>query len=188
VIPSSRVASNYEVVQGSFRAPQDGTLYLEFDNSYSWFTPKLLSYTVELFQPAFSLADQNRCSRSISLLASTIEDSRRAELRLAKVFERIKILSGELPILEDRYNALLADLNNKKANLENAQREAREIKARIDINLEKQNGLCIRCLTKPVLTRVLSTIFIYIDIYNLYLFLSIFSSLSTLSIIIIYYY
>jgi hypothetical protein len=104
IVASSRVASDYKTIDGSFRAQQDGTLYLEFDNSYSWFTPKQLSYSVELYQPAFSLADHSRCSRSISLLASTVEDSRRAELRLSKVIERIKILNGEIPVLEDRYN------------------------------------------------------------------------------------
>lgn len=50
VIETSRVQSDVESITGSFKATQEGTFVLVFDNSYSWFTSKVLSYKVELFQ------------------------------------------------------------------------------------------------------------------------------------------
>lgn len=50
VIIACRVPSDVEPIMGSFRARREGTLILTFDNSYSWFNPKLLTYKVALFQ------------------------------------------------------------------------------------------------------------------------------------------
>lgn len=50
IIEPSRVPSEIEPISGTFKSPQDGTLVLIFDNTFSWFNPKLLSYVVELYQ------------------------------------------------------------------------------------------------------------------------------------------
>lgn len=48
IIELKRVSSDIEPITGSFKAPVDGTFTLIFDNNFSWFNHKLLSYLVEL--------------------------------------------------------------------------------------------------------------------------------------------
>lgn len=50
IIEPSRVPSNVQPIVGSFKASHDGTFIMYFDNTFSWFNPKLLSYIVELHQ------------------------------------------------------------------------------------------------------------------------------------------
>lgn len=58
--------------------------------------------------------------------------------------------------IEEKIAALEEELIAKKQSLMKAIDEAQELTDRIYSNLEKRNGLCIRCLTKPVLTLVLA--------------------------------
>lgn len=57
---------------------------------------------------------------------------------------------------EDKIAALEEELVTKKQSLMKAIDEAQELTDRIYSNLERRNGLCIRCLTKPALTLVLA--------------------------------
>jgi len=45
-----RVPSDIESIKGTFKSETDGAFVFLFDNSFSWFNSKLLSYTVNLFQ------------------------------------------------------------------------------------------------------------------------------------------
>jgi hypothetical protein len=171
IVEPTRVPSDVEPITGSFKAPTDGTIILAYDNTFSWFNPKLLSYVVELHQPAFALADKNRCLKSRILLSTTIEDTRRAELRLVKAQDRFKILKQEIPILEEKLAgielisliddtrnyacmsdalsgalALQLDLAQKKTSLGAAKEESTEMIERIRYNIDKKQGLCIRYL------------------------------------------
>jgi len=146
VLQAARVPSDVEPYAGNFKAPREGTLLLRFDNSFSWFTSKLLSYQVELYQPAFTLADTARCMQSRSLLSATAGDTRRAEVALHASQQALGSLGQEIPLLESRLAALQAQLGEKRARLQAAYREAEETSARIEANLDKRNGLCLRCV------------------------------------------
>jgi hypothetical protein len=50
LIHPERVESGIEAVSGSVELPDVGTLILMWDNSYSWFTNKILSYSVDIEQ------------------------------------------------------------------------------------------------------------------------------------------
>jgi uncharacterized protein YneR len=54
----SREPSDIEPIRGSYKAEYDGVFIFIFDNSYSWFTDKELTYTIQLLQvyPAVFLA------------------------------------------------------------------------------------------------------------------------------------
>lgn len=56
LVESLRVPSDEEKIEGSFKAGRDGTFCMIFDNSYSWFNPKLLTYKVSLYQVVISLS------------------------------------------------------------------------------------------------------------------------------------
>lgn len=45
-----REPSDVEPIKGSFKADYDGVFIFIFDNTFSWFTDKLLSYNIQLFQ------------------------------------------------------------------------------------------------------------------------------------------
>lgn len=45
-----REPSDVEPIKGSFKADYDGVFIFIFDNSFSWFTDKLLTYNIQLFQ------------------------------------------------------------------------------------------------------------------------------------------
>jgi hypothetical protein len=50
VISSSRVPSDKGEISGTYHAPSEGTACLYWDNSFSWLTPKDLSYTLKISQ------------------------------------------------------------------------------------------------------------------------------------------
>ena len=52
VFEEERVPSDIKPIQGTFKAQRDGTFLFVWNNSYSWFNSKLLSYKIELYQPA----------------------------------------------------------------------------------------------------------------------------------------
>ena len=155
VFEPTRVPSDVEAYTGQFKATKDGTLILFFDNSFSWFTPKYLTYNVEVFQPAFTAADNARCLRSKSMLRACVEDTKNSELSLMKSREKMNELNAVIPSMENRLSILQAELEAKKAVLHKAYREAEEMAARIEANLERKNGLCIRVLNKKLLAEVL---------------------------------
>lgn len=50
IVAPMRVPSDIEAIKGSYKVETDGTMIFLFDNTFSWFNPKLLSYKVQLFQ------------------------------------------------------------------------------------------------------------------------------------------
>lgn len=151
-----RVPSDVETIRGAFKSNADGIFVFIFDNTYSWFNSKLLTYSANLFQPAFAIADNNRVRHSQRLLQSIVEDNRKAQLRLIVARERSNNLDVDISSLEARILALSADLDNKKGILRAAKDEVEEMNTRIAYNLEKKSGLCIRCLDYKALSVVLS--------------------------------
>ena len=45
-----REPCDVEPIQGTYKADYDGVFLFVFDNSYSWFTDKLLTYSIQLLQ------------------------------------------------------------------------------------------------------------------------------------------
>ena len=50
VLKQHRVPSHVEPITGIFKANHIGTAVLIWDNSFSWFTPKNLAYSIEVKQ------------------------------------------------------------------------------------------------------------------------------------------
>ena len=50
IFGNSRVPSDLEQISGTFKSVREGTLLFIFDNSFSWYNPKILTYKIELFQ------------------------------------------------------------------------------------------------------------------------------------------
>jgi hypothetical protein len=50
IFGNSRVPSDLEPISGTFKSVREGTLLFIFDNSFSWYNPKILTYKIELYQ------------------------------------------------------------------------------------------------------------------------------------------
>lgn len=59
---SIREPSDVEPIKGSYKADYDGVFIFIFDNSYSWFTDKLLTYNIQLLQVCRVIAVFHACS------------------------------------------------------------------------------------------------------------------------------
>ena len=66
--PKTRVPSDETSIRGQVKCPRVGHVYFVWNNSFSWFTNKLLSYTVRLELPPFALVDKARIAKAKSLL------------------------------------------------------------------------------------------------------------------------
>jgi hypothetical protein len=55
IFGNSRVPSDLEPISGTFKSVREGTLLFIFDNSFSWYNPKILTYKIELFQVRYVL-------------------------------------------------------------------------------------------------------------------------------------
>ena len=113
------------------------------------------------------------------MLQTIVEDTRKAEIRLVISQERATILRRDVNHIrkyfiyiknqiflllniylwtEERLALLNTDLDLKKNALASAFEETEEMTSRILINLEKKNGLCLRCLNKPLISLILEYI------------------------------
>ena len=78
------------------------------------------------------------------MLKVCVEDTRNAEKSLNESKKKMKELDAVIPNMENRLKILETELASKKAILQKAYAEAEEMAARIEGNLEKKNGLCLR--------------------------------------------
>ena len=159
VFEATRVPSDVSPYRTSFRATEDGTLLLLWDNSFSWFTLKYLSYHIEILAPSLQEKEDARCVKARSLLWKTVGDIQVAESHLAESKSRMQTLKSDILLLEQRANAMRVELRDRKKALDMAYNEADEMAARIDSSQDKTPGLCIRCLNKALLI----TVFGYLD-------------------------
>jgi hypothetical protein len=151
-----REPSDVEPIKGFFKADYDGVFIFIFDNTFSWFTDKLLSFNIQLFQPALALADTSRALQCRRLLGTLSEESKRAKIRLVQCKERSFTLTQEIGSIESRISELQEELNKKQALVAAATKEFHECSKRIEYNEAKKTGICIRCLEKKTLSHVLS--------------------------------
>mmetsp|Transcript_34632 Transcript_34632/g.35322 ORF Transcript_34632/g.35322 Transcript_34632/m.35322 type:complete len:276 (-) Transcript_34632:26-853(-) len=156
LLAAARVPSDQEAICGSFKAPHDGTIKFTWDNTFSWLTPKELSYSIELHQPSFPVADNTRCGRARSLLHAVVEDSRLAERQLAASAARIQAMNDELLALTAKIRALQDERDEKLLLQTTAEGQTAELRKQIMENNQKKLGLCMRCLDRKLTTKVLS--------------------------------
>jgi hypothetical protein len=101
VTENTRIPADQEIITGSYKAPREGALVLIFDNTYSWFTPKLLTYHAEMclvrimlvflvicvltsvLQPPLAALDTSRCIQCYNLLQVVVNDTKHAKHSLA---------------------------------------------------------------------------------------------------------
>jgi len=152
----TRVPSHLEVISGNFKAPTIGKFVFCWDNKFSWFTPKILSYSIELHQPSFAVADNARSLRARSLLHAVIDDCRRAERSLISSAGNVHALNDEILSLTTRIRSLQEERDGKLVHLRSLEEETAALRSQLILNHQKKNGLCLRSLDRIVLAKILS--------------------------------
>lgn len=161
VIESHRVPSDVENITGRFKAGREGTLIILFDNSFSWFTPKYLSYYIELRSPTETIADGHRCARSRNLLKNLVEETPQLEAELVDSVHQSTTLRSELLDMEVRLKQLALEIESKKRSLAQKVELTVYIENKLEMNSERKLGLCLRCLNRDLVSHVLE--FLYSD-------------------------
>ena len=148
VILPSRLPSDSTVISGNYEAKCEGTLLFIFDNTYSWFNTKLLTYNIYLYEPAFDSADNSRSLKSRKILDRIVKENEISEKRLSQTQERLITLQEEIDTLTNTLREYEITLNEKNQSLQYVVHEINDMNKRIATNEEKINGLCIRSLGK----------------------------------------
>ena len=144
VIEPHRVPSDVENITGRFKAGREGTLVIKFDNSFSWFTPKYLTYLIEMSQPTGTIADNHRCNRSRALLNMLIEETPRLSSELLQSLKESSSIRSEILDLEVQMKQLQLQIDDKKSALQQAMNRVIYIENRMESNKDRKIALCIR--------------------------------------------
>ena len=155
-----KVKSEETWVSGSFQAPRSyGTLYFVWDNSFSWIKSKLLSYNIRMFQPTFSLIDEERTRKAYQLLKKARDKSIRIRRRLERANRTIDNIKESLGGLEEKRVTLQSRLKRHEDRCDLATHMVEQITGEYTRVHQLSMGLLIRALDDALLTRVLSFIF-----------------------------
>lgn len=154
IIQPHRVPSDVENITGRFKAGREGTLAIKFDNAFSWFTPKYLSYSVEMHAPSHAAADTHRCAKSKSMLKTLLEEKPALETELVESLRSSHALRSELVDLEVTMRALALQVEAKNAELKQKLDLAVSAETRLEQFSERRAGLCLRTLNRELLMLV----------------------------------
>jgi hypothetical protein len=140
----SRHRSDIEPIVGSFEPPCEGVVFFLWDNTYDWSAVKNLSYSVEVFQPSFTVPDADRCYIARNQLYDVLEDLETAYIRRADEEDRIDHLGPNVDIMEDQLQRLQLELDARVRALEEAEQEEEDMLDVLDHNYWILPGLGIR--------------------------------------------
>jgi hypothetical protein len=59
IVEPNRVPSDIEQITGTYKSVRDGTFLMIFDNNFSWFNHKILSYKILLYQVISNFNETN---------------------------------------------------------------------------------------------------------------------------------
>ena len=155
----TRVRSDLERISGSFTPPSEGVVFFIWDNIYDWSAVKHLSYSVDVFQPSFTLPDIDRSEASLQLLSDVVDDIETSTLRLEHGEDEIEYYTPNVEALSSQYEHLRIELANKIASLSMLDAEEDALVSFINSNHDSIAGIGIRCLNKHLLSVVLSYLY-----------------------------
>jgi septal ring factor EnvC (AmiA/AmiB activator) len=90
------------------------------------------------------MADTTRALHSRRMLATVLEDTKKAEVTLITSRDQYAKLSKDISSLETKLAALREELSRKKTIVSAAEKEMHDMEQIIGVNNVKKAGLCIR--------------------------------------------
>jgi len=141
LLATERVESNLEPITGSFMVVSAPCVVLLcWDNHYSWFKSKSLSYSVTVKPPSEAQTMASRKQRINIALDNVKVDRSSAQVRLEKVQQSKQDNCSKLALLEAEFKAVTAALVA-------AEKEEEYLKRRLEFRQQQDDGLKER-LTK----------------------------------------
>lgn len=109
-----RVDSDVNSYSGAYTIPTSGTLVLLWDNSYSWFTEKNLTLSVEVIQVTAQRFEQTRITHARIILSQIKSQTPKLDKSLVEVEDLIEDLQPDIDEIEASIAALKLELKHKK--------------------------------------------------------------------------
>jgi uncharacterized coiled-coil protein SlyX len=139
-----RVISDEDNIYASCQIDCPGTLIFVWDNSYSWFNNKSLTYAVEIQQDDIESAKRPRVAEAKTTIQKLSHRSVEIKSKMAHVDEEVSTLSTEVTELEETIWKLKKQLAYKKKFLKSTVLEKRELSAAMAQCQQMTPAVCIR--------------------------------------------
>ena len=138
LLATERVDSHLEPITGSFIVPNAPCVVLLcWENHYSWFKSKTLSYSVTVKPPSVSQTLAGKKQRVSIAMDNVSVDKNSAEVRLMKVLKHRQDATERLKALKDELRATELSLVNSVAE-EKAVRDRLEFRGRQEQGLQER--------------------------------------------------
>ncbi|ETW06012.1 hypothetical protein, variant [Aphanomyces invadans] len=157
LVHPTRCASHESTVRGSLDIPGPGTVVLVWDNEYSWFNAKELSYHVGLKTPE---PDVSTAKSPVSLLDVEL-DSRKQQYRtLNESYDMLQLQctkrATSIQVIERQIEELQRELHEEKDLHAVESAEAERVGRQIDSVAAELAALSWRTLSPPLFAHVLA--------------------------------
>lgn len=153
------VECNINPITGSYQVPCEGVLFFVWENTTAdqiWPTPKQISYDIEVQQPAFYYADQQRSEKSFELLGPVCEDLVDSMIRHVDAEDRIERTEESLSSFTIQVTEIQRQLQIKRDALQQVNSDLEKACSTLTASSAAVPGLCIRSLNKSLLSHCLS--------------------------------
>jgi len=130
----TRVKSDIDPITGTITIPSPCTLLFYWDNHYSWFRAKRLSYSVSILPPTEDVVQKMRTDRLNEVLGDVMKDKEKTSARLEKISEAREILNKKVIDLENQ-------LRDAKSHLAVARKEEQSLTEKIEMRKKQADGL-----------------------------------------------
>lgn len=113
ILPAGRVDSHFEPISGAITVHKPGSIILEWDNSYSWFNTKTLSYAVSLKQPKIEVLEKKRTEKASLLVDNYTKEIEENKETVNNLTENISESEHEILKLKQQISYLQELLEKK---------------------------------------------------------------------------
>jgi uncharacterized coiled-coil protein SlyX len=145
-----RVISDEDNIYASCQIDCPGTLIFLWDNSYSWFNNKSLTYAVEIQQDDIESAKRPRVAEAKGMVQKLGLHSVEIKSKMAHADEEVSTLSTEVTELEETIWKLKKQLAYKKKFLKSTMHQKRELSAAMVTCQQMTPAVCIRSPSLPL--------------------------------------
>eukprot|EP00640_Fibrocapsa_japonica_P003940 CAMPEP_0113943752 /NCGR_PEP_ID=MMETSP1339-20121228/27330_1 /TAXON_ID=94617 /ORGANISM="Fibrocapsa japonica" /LENGTH=354 /DNA_ID=CAMNT_0000948697 /DNA_START=47 /DNA_END=1111 /DNA_ORIENTATION=+ /assembly_acc=CAM_ASM_000762 len=156
ILEAERYNSHIEAVAQQVQLDRPGTLVLIWDNRYSWFKEKLLSYSVDLHVPSVRGIERAKCERALAAFDACQDDLRAAQHEERVCEERKKQAAQKVAATRRDIERLSQQLADLTATLEGEMRLIGQQAQRANLRKRQLRGLTFRLLPLALLGRILA--------------------------------
>merc|ERR1719197_222126 len=146
ILPSGRVDSHFEPISGAITVHKPGSIVLEWDNSYSWFNTKTLSYAVSLKQPKLEVLEKKRIEKASHLVDTYTKEIEENKETVESLEDNLSENHTEIEKLREQISYLQTILAKKTEEMESAESTKENLNRNITLKQNFMQSLSLRTL------------------------------------------